>query len=233
MYSLLHTSPSQWVMGNTPTAQQYHNCRDNVIPHSTAGVMCQHLLPCLWSPPLALYSSCSWEESAILSAEVYGSWEGSRYRDFRDICAGDAGTVCFQVFLMWPNLESFHKKGRRYISTRMSHPFGQISGPSSTRCKEPCLPSGSFQPLSKEKKLNELGHFGLHFLPLYSNMGKKIVSFFRNRKRKNGLTEISHHEFEGRMWSAGWKYSSAVLEIWQTSGSLQWMSETMGNVKPP
>lgn len=147
--------------------------RDSAIPHRTARVMCQHLLLCLSSLPPALYSSCSWEEGAIpcLSAEVCGSWEGSGYRNFREIYAEDAETVPIQVFLMWPNLESFHKIGRRYIPGRMNHPFGQISGPSSTCSKERCLPSGSFQPLSKEKKLDELGYFCLHLGPPYSNTG--------------------------------------------------------------
>lgn len=93
----------------------------------------------------------------------------------------------FQVFLMWPDLESFHKKGKRCIPSRMSHPFGKISGPSSTCSKEPCLPSGTFQPISKEKNLDELGYFCLHLAPPYSTTGKKNCIFLEKQEKDKWL----------------------------------------------
>lgn len=175
--SLFYSSVSFCAPSSTPPhlsewwAAAQQPSRDSAIPHSTAGVMCQHLLLCPSSLPPALYCACSWEEGAIpcLSAEVCASWEGSKYRGFRKMYAEDAGTMPFQVFLMWPHLESFHKKSWRYIPSRMSHPFEQISGRSATCSKEHCLPSGSFQPLSKKKKLDKLGYFWLHLAPPYSN----------------------------------------------------------------
>lgn len=87
------------------------------------------------------------------------------------------------MFLMWPNLESFYKKGNRHIPSRKSHPFWQISGPSYTCSKKPCIPLGSFQTLSEEKKLDELGHFCLHLASFCSSTGKKSPVFLEKEEK--------------------------------------------------
>lgn len=187
-------------MGNTPTPQQYRYCKNNAKPHSTTRVRCQPLLLYLWFMSHAVllrwdkrcsaqllflcarFPTAKREVDAVpcLSAEVYGSWEGSGYRTSREVFAEHAGTMRFQVFLMWPNLESFHKKGKRHIP---SHPFGQISGPSSTCIKKPCLPLGSFQPLAKEKSWMSLDIFACiwhHFIP---TQGKNPHIFLEKQEK--------------------------------------------------
>lgn len=146
--------------------------------------------------PFAHFPAAKRDVGAIpcLSAEVCGSWEGSRYRNPKEVFA-ESNFKCFSCGQIW---KVFHKAQGTSLAERVTHLVKfQLLLPHVVRNLVFLWdPSSHYPRRSSWMSLDIFAYILHHFIPTQE---KNFLSFLRNKKRTNGLTEISHHEFEGRM----------------------------------
>lgn len=138
------------------------------------------------------------------------------------------------MFLRWSNLKSLHKKAKgTHLADRLAHAAKfQVCFPHVARNLAFLWAPSSHYPRRSSWMIFNIFPSICHHL--VATQAKKIpLTFLEKLKRTNGLTEISHHDLKMKMRSTGWKYSTEVIEICQSSSSLKLTSQIMGNVKAP